>query len=436
MAKKKNLSNFIDLITNQKRIDKEEIKNVLETIFEKLYLKKIDPDADVKSTVDMKTGDVQLLVKKKIVEKVNDDYIEVSIEDSFVKSKKYKLGSEEYIPFDFDSLPESAFNSVKQMFRQNLKEKEDNSTFEKYSPLLDTVVKGKIYKVNPSSVLVTIGDNDTVAYMNKQEMILGENYEIDSLMDFYVVSVERISKDSQIKISRAHPNLLKELLRREIPEIADGIVEIKGIARIAGQRAKVAVTTKSKEVDPVGSVIGPRGINANKISKLLNNEKIDVVRYKDNTFDYLIEALSPARIVGMKILEPREVINSYTGEKELHRYSVAIVNSSDLVQAIGKRGINVKLAVKLTGYNIDIKTEEQAAEEKIHFEKNENYSRRSYNNKQNNFDDIEQIEMLDADELEAIASESGFIDEINLENDNVIKNAEDGDIDFNEDEIY
>ena len=435
MVRKNNILNFVNSLVEQKHIDKELIKDILESIFVRLYNKKIDADAEVKCVFDIEAKEINLYVKKEIVDKVEDEYSQISAKDKYVIKNKYKTGDQEFIPFDFDDFPESAFTQVNQMFRQNLKEQEENATYEKYKPLIGKIIKAKIYKVSPASVLAILGNNDTVAYMSKGEMPFNTKYEVDDYLDFYVLDVDKISKNSQIKISRVHPNLLRSIIEREISEVAEGKVVIHDIARIAGERAKVSVSSTDKNIEPVGTLIGPRGINSRKISELLDNERIDVIRYHEDVSKYIAEALSPAKVISV-VKSETETINSQTGEKEFSRKAIVIVPDNELVQAIGKGGVNVKLAVKLTNYNIDIKTESKALEENIEYEVSPEFS---YKNREDNID--EQVELIDFDELEEIANETGFQGQIDIvEEAGKVKNFDSSndydDIEIDDENVY
>ena len=292
---------------------------------------------------------------KAVVDEVEDDFLQISVQDANAldKSKKYKAGDEFFIPASIEELKKATAMSVKSMMKQKFAEAEKSILYETFKDKIGTLITGKVEKVDDRGISVNIVK--TSVYLPKKELIGDERFIVGETVKIYVDDVASGTKGAHIVVSRSKEGFLKCLLAEEISEIYDGTVQIKAIAREAGERSKVAVYSKDPTIDPAGACIGSNGGRIQKVVSQLGNgginkEKIDIIGYSENTALFIMEALKPARVLGAVV-------------DEANKSAIAIVNDDSFSLAIGRRGVNVRLAVKLTGYNIDVKTETAAAEE-------------------------------------------------------------------------
>ena len=345
-----------------KGISKEVVLTALKEAMIKGYKKQIgatEEDDCVRVTIDPDTGAIDMYQFKKVVEEVEDDFLEITVEEANAldKSKKYKVGDEFIIPSSPDELTKAVAINIKGVLKQKLSDAEKNVLYEAFKDKIGTMITGKVEKVDERGLSINIGR--TSVYLPKNQMIGDERFIAGDSIKLYVNSVASGSKGAHIIVSRANEGFLKCLFFEEINEIYNGTITIKGIAREAGERSKVAVYTEDPNVDPAGACIGPNGSRIQKIVGQLGNgqakEKIDIIAFSDVTGLYIIEALKPAKVLGIKV-------------DEENKSALAVVKDDSYSLAIGKRGVNVRLAVRLTGYNIDIKTETQAEEENIEYE--------------------------------------------------------------------
>ena len=353
----------LDELEAQKGISKLVIIRAIKEAMIKGYKKQIgatDTDDNVRVNIDPETGNIEMYQVKNVVKEVEDDFLEISVEDanSEDKSKKYKAGDEFIIPASPDDLTKAVALSVKSILKQKIAEAEKDVLLEAFKDKIGTMITGKVEKVDERGVSVNIGR--TSVYLPHKQMIGDERFNVGDPIKLFVSNVDGDTKGAKINVSRANEGFLKCLFNEEIREIEDGLIVIKGIAREAGERSKVAVYTEDPNVDPAGACIGPNGSRIQKIVGQLGNngqskEKIDIITYSDISGLFIMEALKPARVVGIKV-------------DEENKSALAIVKDDSFSLAIGRKGVNVRLAVKLTGYNIDIKTETVAFEEGIEFQ--------------------------------------------------------------------
>lgn len=241
-----------------------------------------------------------------------------------------------------------AAQNAKQVVVQRIREAERGMVFEKFSSRENDIVTGIIQRMENKNVYIDLGKAEAILTPNEQ--IPGEIYQYHDRMKTYIVEVKKTSKGPQIMVSRTHPGLLKRLFELEVPEIHDGLVEIKSVAREPGMRSKISVYTKDENIDPVGACVGHKGMRVQTIVNELRGEKIDIVKYSSEPDQYVANALSPAKVVSTEVMEEEKICR-------------VIVPDYQLSLAIGKEGQNARLAAKLTGWKIDIKSETQAAEE-------------------------------------------------------------------------
>ena len=350
----------LEEIEASKGISKETILDMLQESLIKAYRKQLGgDDADVRVNIDPEKGIIDMCQVKAVVDEVEDDFLQISVQDAndADKSKKYKAGDECAIPATIDELKKATAMSVKSMLKQKFAEAEKSILYETFKDKIGTIITGKVEKVDDRGISVNIVK--TSVFLPKKELIGDERFIVGETIKIYVDDVASGTKGAHIVVSRSKEGFLKCILAEEISEIYDGTVQIKAVAREAGERSKVAVYSKDPTIDPAGACIGSNGARIQKVVSQLGNgginkEKIDIIGYSDNTALFIMEALKPARVVGAIV-------------DEENKSAIAIVNDDSFSLAIGRRGVNVRLAVKLTGYNIDVKTETMAAEEGLEY---------------------------------------------------------------------
>ena len=350
----------LEEIEASKGISKDTILDMLQESLIKAYRKQLGgDDADVRVNIDPEKGIIDMCQVKAVVDEVEDDFLQISVQDAndADKSKKYKAGDEFFIPATIDELKKATAMSVKSMLKQKFAEAEKSILYETFKDKIGTIITGKVEKVDDRGISVNIVK--TSVFLPKKELIGDEKFIVGETIKIYVDDVASGTKGAHIVVSRSKEGFLRCILAEEISEIYDGTVQIKAVAREAGERSKVAVYSKDPTIDPAGACIGSNGARIQKVVSQLGNgginkEKIDIIGYSDNTALFIMEALKPARVVGA-------IVN------EEEKSAIAIVNDDSFSLAIGRRGVNVRLAVKLTGYNIDVKTETMAAEEGLEY---------------------------------------------------------------------
>lgn len=317
---------------------------------------KVKEAPNVEAILDEQTGEIGVFRTKLVVETVEDENLEISLEEAKEIDDEVELEDEVKIEVTPENFGRIAAQSAKQVITQRIREAERKLVLDEFLDKKGTLTTGIIQRVENRNVIVNIGKTDAI--MPVKEQIPGEYYKSGNRIRVFVLNVKETSRLPQVIVSHAHAEIVRELFELEVPEIEDGIVEIKSISREAGFRTKIAVSSNDPDVDSVGACIGPRGSRIQTIIGELKNEKIDIVRYSDDPVEYIVNALSPARIVSVDIL----------AEDENSKEALVIVPDDQLSLAIGREGQNVRLAHKLTGWKIDIKSVSQA----------ENYERQQY----------------------------------------------------------
>lgn len=316
------------------------------TAYKKHLKQKEIPNAE--AILDEQSGEIGVFRTKLVVENVEDPDLEISLEDAKEIDDEVELEDEVKIEVTPENFGRIAAQSAKQVITQRIREAERKMVLDEFMEKKGTLTTGIIQRVENRNVIVSIGK--TEALMPPKEQIPGEYYKPGNRIRVFVLNVKETSRLPQVIVSHAHAEIVRELFELEVPEIEDGIVEIKSIAREAGYRTKIAVTSNDPEVDSVGACIGPRGSRIQTIIGELKNEKIDIVRYSDDPVEYIVNALSPAKILSVDIL----------ADDEFSKEAFVIVPDDQLSLAIGRDGQNVRLAHKLTGWKIDIKSKSQA----------------------------------------------------------------------------
>ncbi len=346
MIDTKALIQAIDLIEQEKGISKDAIVIALKEALEKAYRKQLGSidDALVRADIDLKKGIIKLFQLKKVVENVEDDFLEISLEEVKALGLTFNIGDTYQIEASPEDFQKSAAMTVKAILRQKIAEAEKSALFEVYKDKIGEMIVGQVEKIDERSAIVNIGR--TSVYLPSSKRIPGETFKVGDRIKLYVVDVESTTKGAQIAVSRIHEGFLKRLFEEELPEIYEGTVIIKDIAREAGLRSKVAVYSLDPNVDAAGACIGQNGSRIQKIVSQLGNakdkEKIDIIAYTENLPLYLVESLKPAQVTGIIV-------------DEVNKKATMVIADENLGTAIGRRGVNPRLATKLTGYQIEIK---------------------------------------------------------------------------------
>ncbi|MBI3943705.1 MAG: transcription termination/antitermination protein NusA, partial [Chloroflexi bacterium] len=305
---------------------------------------------NVTAQMDPNTGKATLLAEKEVVDKVEDDQLQITLDKSRVINPKANIGDTvvvEVTPADFGRI---AAQTAKQVIMQRIREAERDQLYENFAERQGDIINGTVQNVSPQGVSLSLGK--TEAILPRSEQIPTERYGYNQRVRALVMEVNRTARGPQIVVSRTHRDLLKRLLELEVPEIYNGTVEIMAIAREAGSRSKVAVRARQEGIDPVGSCVGMRGVRIQSIVNELSGEKIDVVEWNVDTSRFIANALSPATVVRVDLHDSSE-----------GKTASVIVPDRQLSLAIGKEGQNARLAAKLTGWRIDIKSESEAIAE-------------------------------------------------------------------------
>jgi N utilization substance protein A len=338
------LIHALEQIEKEKGIGKEILIDAIEIALITAYKRNYGSANNVEVYIDRSTGDVRVFALKNIVEEVTDPSGELSLEQANKFSADFEIGDiveVEVTPRKFGRI---AAQTAKQVVMQRIREAERGIIFEEFSNKEEDIVTGVISRFDRKNVVVDLGRAEAI--LPPSEQTPGEKYNIHDRIKAYVINVKKTSKSPQIFISRTHPGLVKRLLELEVPEIHDGTVEIKTIAREAGSRTKIAIYSKNENVDPVGACVGQKGSRIRAIVDELRGEMLDVIKWSSNPQEYIASSLSPAKVVRVDIDEENKV-------------SRVIVPDFQLSLAIGKEGQNARLAAKLTGWKIDIKSESQ-----------------------------------------------------------------------------
>lgn len=336
----------IDLIEQERGIPKGYMMEKITLALVSAY-KKDHPEAGENVIVDMdqEKGTVRMYLKKDVVETVDDPATEISLEEAQAKLPKAMLGdviSFEIKTRDFGRI---AAQTARQVIIQGMREAERGMIFNEFSSKEHEIVTGLVTRIDPRSggvsLRITSGSEFTEAYLAPGEQVKGETYMEGMRIKVYVVEVRNATRGPQVLISRTHPGLVKRLFELEVPEIYDGVVEVKSIAREAGSRTKLAVWSADPNVDPIGACVGPKGQRVNNIVDELKGEKVDIIKWSEDPAEYVAAALAPADVISV----------TTSGEKNCR----VIVPDDQLSLAIGKEGQNARLAARLTGFKIDIK---------------------------------------------------------------------------------
>ena len=337
----------LNLLEKEKDISKETLLDAIENSLLNACKNHFGKADNIKLTMDRETCDYQLYAEKEVVEEVEDTLEQISLEDAQEIDSKLGLGDIVRIPIESKSFGRIATQNAKNLILQKIREEERKVIYDQYFEKEKDIVTGIVQRYVGRNISINLGKAD--AMLTENEQVKGEVFKPTERIKLYVVEVKNTTKGPKILVSRTHPELVKRLFESEVTEVRDGIVEIKSIAREAGSRTKIAVWSNDPDVDPVGACVGMNGARVNAIVSELRGEKIDIINWSDNPAILIENALSPAKVISV-MADPDEKTAS------------VIVPDYQLSLAIGKEGQNARLAARLTGYKIDIKSETQAIE--------------------------------------------------------------------------
>ncbi|WP_457551618.1 transcription termination factor NusA [Desulfobacula sp.] len=342
------IKRVIDQVSREKGIESEVLINTLKEAIISAARKKIGPRADIEVHYDNKTGEVEVFHFKEVVEEIEYSDSELTLEEGYEYDPECEIGDSLGIKIDTEEFGRIAAQSAKQVIIQKMREAERNAVYENFIQKKGKIINGIVQRFDRGSIIVNLGQAEAV--LRPRDQMPRENYKRGDRIRAYVLDVLEESKGAQIILSRTHPEFLMELFKTEVPEVAEGIVTLRCAARVPGLRAKVAVSSMDSDVDPVGACVGMKGNRVQNIVQELRGEKIDIVQWSPDIARFVCNALSPAEIARVIIDEDNQSME-------------VIVNDEYLSIAIGKGGQNVSLACEITGWHLEVTSEEEYSRE-------------------------------------------------------------------------
>ncbi|MCI1986959.1 MAG: transcription termination factor NusA [Lactobacillus sp.] len=342
----KEMIEALDALEQEKGVKKAVVIEALEQALASAYKRNYNQAQNVEVTFDQDKGDIHVFAVKEVTEEVFDSRLEVSLKEALTINRAYEIGDEirfEVTPKNFGRI---AAQTAKQVIMQRVREAERSIVYDEYSQYEEEIMTGVVERRDNKFIYVNLGKIEAV--LGKQDQMPNEHYEAHDRIKVFVTKVENTTKGPQVFVSRTNPGLVKRLFEQEVPEVFDGVVEIAGIAREAGDRTKIAVRSTNDSVDPVGTTVGPKGARVQAVVNELSGENMDVVQWEEDPVDYIANALNPAQVIAVQF-----------NDEDNDRSCTVIVPDYQLSLAIGKKGQNARLAAKLTGYKIDIKPESE-----------------------------------------------------------------------------
>lgn len=346
-ANRLELLQIADAVAREKSIDRLVVIDAMQDAIQKAARSRYGAETEVKAEINTKTGELRLWRLLEVVETVEEPGREISLVDAKAKNAAAKLGdyvTEPLPPIEFGRI---AAQSAKQVIVQKVRDAERERTFEEYSSRIGEIINGSVKRVEYGNVIVDLGRGEAI--VRRDELIPREQFRYGDRIRAYIYDVRREQRGPQIFLSRTHPQFMAKLFMQEVPEIYDGVIHIRSIARDPGSRAKIAVTSNDSSIDPVGACVGMRGSRVQAVVGELQGEKIDIIPWTDNIADLVVSALQPAEVAKVVLDEQAEKIE-------------VVVPDEQLSLAIGRRGQNVRLASQLIGWDIDILTEQEESE--------------------------------------------------------------------------
>ncbi|WP_368298487.1 transcription termination factor NusA [Cytobacillus firmus] len=366
------LLDALTLLEKEKGISRDVIIEAIEAALVSAYRRNFNQAQNVRIDLNLGNGTMRVFARKEVVDEVFDPRLEISAEDAQKINPNYQVEDVvemEVTPKDFGRI---AAQTAKQVVTQRVREAERGIIYSEFIDREEDIMTGIVQRTDPKFIYVSLGKIEAILPANEQ--MPNERYQPHDRIKVFITKVEKTTKGPQIFVSRTHPGLLKRLFEIEVPEIYDGTVEIKSVAREAGDRSKISVHSDNEEVDPVGSCVGPKGTRVQAIVNELKGEKIDIVKWSSDPVVFVANALSPSKVLDV-------IVN------EDDKATTVVVPDYQLSLAIGKRGQNARLAAKLTGWKIDIKSETDAREagiyprgEKLLNFDNDDYENEDYEN--------------------------------------------------------
>ncbi len=344
---------YLKQISNEKKIPEEILYSKIEAAMVSAYKKEFGKQDNVSASMDRVSGEISVFARKTIVEEVTDPTVEISlaeVRERFPELADYDLGDLVEVPAGIDRFGRIAVQTARMVILQGIREAERGHILDELSDKENEVLTAIVKLVEPDCAYVEVSKTEGV--LERKEMMPGEEVKVGDKLKVYVLEVNRSGRGPQVRVSRTHTGLIKRLFEVEVPEIKNGEVLIKAIAREAGSRTKMAVYSSNKDIDPVGACVGPHSLRVDNVSAELKTEKIDIIRWSSDPKEYVAAALSPARVSSVELSERDKQAN-------------VIVPDNQLSLAIGKEGQNARLAAKLTGWRIDIRSMSQALEQSV-----------------------------------------------------------------------
>jgi len=349
----------LDDLQKEKNIEKEVIMQAIEDSLVAACNRDFGKNAIVRVHMDRETGEIEVMVEKTVVEEVEDSSCEISLEEARMMDIHYELGDIVNIEVTPKNFGRIAAQHARSVIVQKIKEEERRVLFQHFSLKEKDIVTGVVQRFSGNNICISL-DDKTDAILTEKEQVKGEIYHPTDRIKLYIIEVKDTNKGPKILVSRTHPELVRRLFEKEVSEVYDGTVEIRSIAREAGSRTKIAVSSNDPNVDPVGACVGKNGARVDAIVNDLKGEKIDIITWDDDPARLIENALSPSSVLSVRV--------------DLDEKSArVVVPDYQLSLAIGKEGQNARLAAKLTGYKIDIKSESQAAELEEEYEDYDSY---------------------------------------------------------------
>ena len=391
----KEMLEAFDVLEKTKGIKKDVIVEAMKAALAAAYKKNYGQAENVEIDFNDRTGDFKVMSIKTVVDEVQDPRVEVSLEDATAINRAYEVGDTIKFEVTPKNFGRTAAATAKQVVMQRLREAENAHIVNEYSQYEDELVTGTVERTDNRFVYVTIGNVEAVMDI-KRDTIPGEHYNPQDKVRVLVTKVGADGKGAQIRVSRTAPDVVKRLFEQEVPEIYDGTVEIMSIAREAGERTKIAVKSNDANIDPVGTCVGPRGTRVQNVVNELGGENIDIVQYEEDPSDYIANALNPAEVIAVQF-----------EDEDDEKKAFVIVPDYQLSLAIGKKGQNVRLAARLTGFKIDIRPESEVefvdeSDEEDDTEADESAEAASFESEAADGD----VEVEDADDAEAADDEA------------------------------
>ncbi|MCC0007932.1 MAG: transcription termination/antitermination protein NusA [Hyphomicrobiaceae bacterium] len=346
-ANRLELLQIADAVAREKSIDRKIVLAAMEDAIQKAAKSRYGSENDIRCEIDPKTGEARLTRVLAVVDEVENDNIQVNLADAKKRNPEAKVGdliAETLPPLEFGRV---AAQNAKQVIVQKVREAERERQFSEYKDRVGEIANGTVKRVEYGNVIVDLGRAEAI--IRRDEMIPRENVRLGDRIRAYIYNVERTQRGPQIFLSRARPEFMSKLFAQEVPEIYDGVVQIMSVARDPGSRAKIAVISRDSSIDPVGACVGMRGARVQAVVNELQNEKIDIIQWKEDAAEFIVNALAPAEVTKVVL------------DEDSNRIEV-VVPESQLSLAIGRRGQNVRLASQLTGWDIDILTEQEESE--------------------------------------------------------------------------